>query len=262
VYLQAKLEARYGRTTRDVRAELRDAGFSHDLIRANVRRLRSIVASLRWQPPVTASSADRGRDDDDDSGDAERRRAFVTQVLRSRRRSLVWDLWCRTGFFARLAAAHADYVVAIDADQGALERLFQQLRRQELPNVLPLCINLADPSPGLGWRGVERQPLDARGVPDLVLCLAYLPHLVIGSNVRLRDVLDWLASVSEELIIEFVTRDDPMVQQLLRNREDHYSDYQQDVFDVELSSRYHVLDRTVLANGARILFYGRRRVAA
>lgn len=260
VFLHAKLQARYGETSQDVRATLRGAGFGAELVKANVRRLRGLVASLDWRPPATvwAEYADRNRYAE---ADAERKRAFVARVAAERRRALVWDLGCNTGFFSRLVASSADTVVAMDADHAVIERLYRHVRQNGPANLLPLVVNLADPSPALGWRGAERQTLEARGRPDLVLCLALLHHLVIGANVPLAEAVDWLASVGEELIIEFVTRDDPMVHKLLRNREDHYTDYHREVFERHLAGRCQILARTELCGGARILYHARRRPA-
>ena len=37
--------------------------------------------------------------------------------------------------------------------------------------------------------------------------------------------MQWLHELGGDLVIEFVTRQDPMVVTLLRNKDDHYSDY-------------------------------------
>jgi hypothetical protein len=43
-----------------------------------------------------------------------------------------------------------------------------------------------------------------------------------------------------DLVIEFVTRKDPMVVTLLRNKDDHYADYNEDVFERELAARFRI----------------------
>ena len=52
------------------------------------------------------------------------------------------------------------HVVAADIDALAVERHYQQLKATGPENILPLVFNIADPSPGLGWRGLERPSLD------------------------------------------------------------------------------------------------------
>ena len=97
----------------------------------------------------------------------------------------------------------------------------------------------------LGWRNLERKRLIERGRPDLVLALALVHHVVIGGNIPMAEFLHWLSELGGELVIEFVTREDPMVATLLRNKEDHYADYHQDVFERELAARF--VDRAAAA---------------
>ena len=61
--------------------------------------------------------------------------------------------------------------------------------------ILTLTMNLADPSPGLGWRGLERKAMPDRGKPDLVLALALVHHVAISANVPVKEFVDWLASL-------------------------------------------------------------------
>ena len=104
----------------------------------------------------------------------------MTAVTGERARDLVLDLGANDGHFSRLALdAGARYVVAVDADPLVVDTLYRTLRDEGNERILPLTMNLADPSPGTGWRGVERQPFLGRGRPDLVLALAVIHHLAI-----------------------------------------------------------------------------------
>ncbi len=50
--LQSKVEAAYARTKRNLKKDLRQAGFHKTLIQANVSRLQKQVAKLTWQPKI------------------------------------------------------------------------------------------------------------------------------------------------------------------------------------------------------------------
>ena len=116
-------------------------------------------------------------------------------------------------------------------------------RPRSVTNILPLIVNVTDPSPNLGWRNMERKRIDERGRPDLVLTLALIHHVVIGGNIPMAEFVQWLRDLGGELVIEFVTRKDPMVVTLLRNKEDHYADYNEDVFERELAARFRIAKR-------------------
>jgi hypothetical protein len=262
VRLHALSQDRFDQTTSmNVRQELSKAGFRKELVIRNVTRMTRIVRGL--PAPDTASTwsgyAESNSYDDDDRAEKER---FVAQVLAARRWRLVWDLGANTGRYARLAGLHAEVVVALDADCASVERLYQTGRETAATNPLALVYDLADPSPRQGWRESERKDLLSRGRPELALCLALIHHIVIGANVRLHDFVDWLADLSPRVVLEFVLRGDPMVERLLRHREETYEDYDLPPFEQALEAAFEILERRELPSGRRILYSLRSRRAA
>ena len=252
VVLHARLEGRYA--DREVKSDLKKAGFHAELIRANARKLLKLVERLRWEPGRTAWSG-YGEASPYDDADAAAKAAFVRESAGRRRRRLLWDLGCNDGRYTRIAAAEADYTVAVDADAAVVEALYRTLRAEGSETVLPLIGNVADPSPGLGWRGEERRPLADRSPPDLTLCLALVHHVSLTANVPVRAFLDWLADLRTEVVIEFPTRDDPMVRRLLdRKGPGANPDYETEAFERALEERWRVDRRELLPSGTRILY--------
>ncbi len=173
---------------------------------------------------------------------------------------LVWDLGANTGRYSRIAAEGGAYVLAIDSDQAAVELLYRELRSEGERRILPLAVDLASPSPALGWRGQERRPLERRGRPDLTLALAVVHHLSIAANVPLREVVDWLASLGGSLVVEFPHREDPMVQTLLAGKRDGlHADYERASFERLLAEAFDVERAETLASGTRTLYFARPR---
>ena len=256
VVLQAKAQRAYAGTRRDVRADLRAAGFDTRLIKANAARMRALVAGLTWKPEASTWS-DYIQCGHYAEADAAQKREFVRSVAALREWSLAWDLGCNVGTFSRIVAERAKYVVAMDADHVAVERLYQALKAEGARTILPLVVNVTDPSPDLGWRNLERKRLSGRGRPELVLSLALIHHVVIGGNIPMAEFLDWLRALDADVVIEFVTREDPMVKTLLRNKEDQYGDYHQEVFERELAARFAIANRQPLGSGTRIMYYAK-----
>ena len=158
---------RHGDRGKEVKAEVKKAGFKKELIVANVRRMRKLVAGLELGPAAGRVGG--------------LRRA---QQLHRRRRQAQGRVRARGGHLAALgpdlghrrattAATRAspprarDHVLAVDYDQGPIELLYRTLHEEGDEKMLTLTMNLADPSPGLGWRGLERKALPDRGKPDL-----------------------------------------------------------------------------------------------
>ncbi len=218
-----------------------------------LHRIQKLVKSLHWGASESEWSAYTETHSYTET-DQDRKAEFVAQVAASDNWERVWDIGCNTGKFSRIAAKHADNVIAMDSDHLCVDHLYRALQKEGVKNILPLCINLADASPDLGWRGLERKSLTGRGMPNLVLCLALVHHIVIGANIPLQEFIEWLASLGASLVIEFVTKDDVMVKTLLRNKQDQYDDYTPQCFREYLDYAFDVRHFETLDSGTRILF--------
>ena len=254
VYLQSKVQARYEDSDLDVRKDLRAAGFNAVLIKNNIIRIRRTVERLQWHP-LRSTWSEYERQHSYEDADLQRKSGFVRHVLAPRRWSLVWDLGCNRGAYSRLAAEHADYVLSLDADHVVIDRLYHALKEEGSSTIVPLVADVANPSPGLGWRGRERQSLGKRGSPDLILCLALMHHLVIGRNIPLAELIEWLAEFGADLVIEFVHRGDPMVDRLLLNRVGQDIEYSAAALESALKRHFGDVTREVLDSGTRTLYY-------
>jgi hypothetical protein len=259
VALHARLERKHQDSGRDVKDELRGAGFRKELILANVRRLEKLVRGLEWQPGSSAWSGYRATTSYDEA-DAARKEAFVREVVHARDWNLVWDIGCNEGRYSRIAAENARYVVALDGDGAVVDRLYRALAAEGESTILPLVADVTDPSPALGWHGLERHTLEARGRPELTLCLAVLHHVAIGGNVPVPEFLAWLAELGTAVVIEFPTRDDPRVASLLqRKKAGAHPDYDREPFERALAERFDVERAEQLSSGTRLLYYATPR---
>jgi len=261
VYLLSKAQSRYSETSRDVRQELRSAGFGPALVKANVTRMRRTVERLRWNAGRSTWSeyADTNSYDPENR---DRKLRFVREAARSQRRAVVWDLGCNTGEYSRAVRESADLVVALDADHLAIERLYRALAQENDTTILPLVADLTNPSPGVGWRNLERRTLLDRTRPDLILALALIHHLAIARNVPLPEIVDWLASFGSEVVVEFPGPGDPMVQRLLRNRGDLDFGYTRARFEAELERHFSTVAVDQLLSGQRTIYHLRPRAIA
>jgi hypothetical protein len=255
VFLHAGLERRYAAKGAEVRGDLEKAGFDRRLVEASVASASALVARLNprgakstWQEYDSTCSYHEQ--------DTAAKEGFVNRIVHQRPRRLVWDLGCNEGRFSRIAAQGSEFVVAIDSDRGVVDSLYVSLREESNRRILPLVVDLADPSPAIGWNNAERATLIDRGTPELSLCLALVHHLSISKNVPLREIVRWLQGLSSELVVEFPDRADPMVQRLLgAKRADAHPDYSRESFEELLRSRFRVVESLELASGTRTLYH-------
>jgi len=259
VAAQAALQKRYsGGGQKNVRGALAEAGFGKALIQRNVDKLSRLVGKL--EPANTKTTwADYDRTHSYDQAELNKKIDFVRRAAATRHWRLAWDLGCNTGTFSRVAAEHSDYVVAMDGDWMAIEHLYRREKNGTSKNILPLVVNLADASPSQGWRNAERKAITERGKPELTLCLALVHHIVISANIPLADFISWLASLGTSVVIEFVGRDDEMVQTLLSNREDQYDDYHPEIFRELLAAHFDIQSEEPLKGGKRQIYFATAR---
>jgi hypothetical protein len=258
VRMQAWMQKQLAAARYSVRQKIKTTGLSKDAIKRNLQGLRRLIHKLNLQGSSAWVDYVRTRSYSDPA--MKQKEEFVRQALGHQHWQLVWDLGCNTGEFSRIAGEHANLVVAMDADPLCVEFLYQTLKRDNKKNILPLVMNLANQSPDQGWAGRERQSLPARGKPDLTLCLALVHHMAITCNVPICSFLAWLAELGTSVIIEFVSKEDPMVKQLLLNKDDTYDDYTRADFETCLHRLFEVKNSLELAGGTRILYFASPRV--
>ena len=82
-------------------------------------------------------------------------------------------------------------------------------------------------------------------------------HLVVDRTIPLIELIEWLVGFGADLVIEFVDRDDPMVQHLLRHRDDQDVAYSVAAMEAALASCFGAVTKATLGSGTRILYHAR-----
>ncbi|MEL7645716.1 MAG: class I SAM-dependent methyltransferase [Anaerolineaceae bacterium] len=181
-------------------------------------------------------------------------------ILRVRPRS-VWDLGANTGEFSRAASNLGIQTIAFDIDQGAVERNYALVKQDKETKILPLCMDLTNPSPALGWNCQERMSLLERAQPDMVMALALVHHLAISNNIPLESLADFFAALGRWLIIEFIPKSDSQVKRLLSSRQDIFPDYTKAGFESAFRLHFEILEEAPIAGSERILYLMERKQA-
>ena len=255
VFANVVLPARLQRLAGRPRAERR---ISHARMpRAGLRQmlstLRQWVASL--EPRGLGSTTWAAYDGMVPEGESRAIAAFVEEFVRRVTPRLLWDLGCNAGRYGEVSLrAGAGYVVGLDSDAGALDRAFTRAEDRRL-DLLPLLVDLVNPSPNQGWRGTEREDLAARGRPDAVLAIAVVHHIAIARNVPLDEVVALLTTVAPEGVIGFVPHTDRRAQALFRGRDDIFRAYTLENFVALLGARARIVRQEVIPEGGRALIW-------
>lgn len=235
------------------------------------QRVRYILDSLfthlhgsfcKLQPRSTATSQWSGYTTSHSYSDKSfaAKECFVREILGEFPPKRVLDVGSNSGHFSVLAARAGTEVVAIDSDPAVISLLFQRAKTEQL-NILPLIVDLAHPTPGLGWCNSEQASfLDrVRGTFDLVLMLAVVHHLLVAARIPLRSILELLSEMTTDLaIIEFIPCEDPMFMEIIRGREHLHSDWNQKAFAEACRQHFEIVRVQPLEGSDRVLFLLRK----
>lgn len=255
IHLHARSERKYQQKT--VSSE-KLQGMSLRAFRGLIDSLESAARRLKYEPSGTewAEYYDDTNYSDEAFGHKER---IVDRFLEISRPTEVWDIGGNVGVFSRIASGQGIRAVCMDVDPAAVEKNYLDCRRDGEENVLPLLMDLFNPSPGMGWDGRERLSLFHRGPAHAVLALALIHHLIVSNNVPMAKVASFFAGICEWLIIEFVPKSDSQVQRLLATRKDIFTEYTRDAFLAEFGARFEVLDSEDVTGSERSVFLMRKR---
>lgn len=168
----------------------------------------------------------------------------------------IWDLGANNGVFSRVAAeADANtQVISFDIDPAAVEQNYRQMKSEKQERVLPLVLDLTNPSPAIGWANRERDSFGERGPADLILALAVIHHMAISNNVPLLQLAEFFAKTGEWLVIEFVPKSDSQVQKLLASREDIFPDYTRQGFEAAFTRKFKIHEAVDVNESERVLY--------
>ena len=225
-----------------------------------IDNLEAAVKKLRWQPRGTEwhNYYETTNYGPEALSHKKRLVARFLEMINPPPRS-VWDLGANTGPFSRIASDKGIQTISLDIDPSSVEKNYRECVKKRESNILPLQLDLTNPSPNLGWANQERMSLLERGPAQTVFALALIHHLVISNNVPLDKVANFFANICDSLIIEYVPKSDSQTQRLLANREDIYSDYTEQTFEKEFTRLFSVVSSEKIMNSQRTLYLMRKR---
>lgn len=252
IHLHARAQTRYSGRRSSIK---RQRTMSKTSFRGLVDSLKNTVRRLRWQSARTTWQCYYSMPIYSPRALAHKKR-LVGEMLDAidPRPAKVWDLGANTGLFSRLASDRGMQVISFDLDAGAVEQNYLTTVTRGDANILPLVMDLANPSPDLGWAGRERMSLLSRGPADTVLALALVHHLAMQQSVPLGRIAALLDLCCESLIIEFVPKTDPQVQTLLDSREDIFGGYDSLGFELEFSKAFSTVRKERIVESDRVLY--------
>lgn len=223
-----------------------------------IENLESTVNNLSWNPKGT-EWANYYRDTNYSMNSIQHKKQLLTKFLDSINPTSVWDLGANIGIFSRIASNKGIPTISFDIDPAAVEINYNECIEKGEINILPLVLDLTNPSPNIGWKNEERMSLQERGPADTVFALALIHHLAISNNLPFYKIAEFFIDICDTLIIEFVPKNDSQVKLLLSTRKDIFPDYNQRFFKREFERYFKILKYAKIKDSERTLYLMKRK---
>lgn len=169
------------------------------------------------------------------------KKGVISDFAKSIKGESVIDLGANTGEYSLILRKHAKYVVSLDIDEHCIDRLYQSTKGT-ISNIYPLVQNLINPTGPRGWLLKERKSIYERNQTDYFVALALIHHFCIAHNISIDSFVTFLKLMGPKGgVVEWVAKEDPMIQVMLRNRKDIFHNYTWESFFEELQNQFKVV---------------------
>ncbi len=256
MHLHAKTQKRY--ENKDISKDINKRKVSGNSLKFLVDSLFSAVNKLKWKA-VGTEWVDYYDGDSYTEQGFNNKKCIVKEFLDIVKPKKVWDLGANNGVFSRIAMEQGAQVVSFDIDAACVDNNYNCAKKKDDKNLLPLVLDLVNPSAGIGWDNIERLSVPDRGPADLVMGLALIHHLSISNNVPFKKIAEFFRKLGKHMIIEFVPKQDKKVQKLLLTRKDIFEDYIEECFEEEFGAFFDIEMKMPIEDSLRTLYLMKRK---
>ena len=249
IHAHAKSQKHY----EDKDAKIKQKTLSKRSFEGLIESLKSSIEKMTWNEDNT-EWGDYYSDTNYTEKSFEEKKQFISLAIDQVKPKLVWDMGANTGVFSRLASTKGINTISYDIDPLAVEKNYLLSSQNSEQNILPLILDLTNPSSGIGWNHNERMSIIQRGPADMVFALALVHHLAISNNVPLNKLAEFFSQISKFLIIEFVPKSDSQVKRLLLTRDDIFENYDEKNFEIEFSKFFKIINSKKILDSERTIY--------
>jgi hypothetical protein len=108
------------------------------------------------------------------------------------------DLGANNGEFSQMLAERRISTVAADFDPACINSLYNNIKNKEIQNIIPLVVDLSNPSPATGFNNEERPSFINRSAFDLTIALALIHHLAITKNIPIHKLAELFERITNK----------------------------------------------------------------
>lgn len=255
LHLNAKYENKY-KNKREISGK--QMSLPKEKLRNILLHLRSSVQNLSL-PKSKTNWTDYYAEYTYDEVNIREKKEFVIESLKHSKPKTVVDSGSNTGLFSEVSSPYAEQVISFDFDASVIHNQCKSLVKNKITNILPLIVDVTNPTPAIGWNNTERKSFMTRLDKDATtLSLALIHHLVLSNNLTHDKIASYYAQFSKHLIIEFVPKDDEQSKRLLVTKKDIFDDYTEEHFLSTFELYFKLIRKHAFSNSKRTIYFFER----
>jgi ribosomal protein L11 methylase PrmA len=254
LFMHARGIAEAGRQKGAQGGSQKQRSFSQAAFLGLIDSLRSAITKLDWKPGGTEWFDYYEANNQYGEAGLEEKDKLVEDFVSQVPAGTVWDLGGNTGRFSRIAVGQGSNVICADIDPGCVEANYRYVKEHKETTLLPLQLDLTNPSPAIGWANAERDAFTERGPADMILALGLVHHLVIANNVAISMLAEFFSRSCQYLVVEFIPKGDPQMDKLLSSRPDIFPDYEKESFEASFSKYFRIARQEHVPHTPRTLY--------
>ena len=254
VFLQNMVLKKHGKQ------DLQSETFSQAKLLRILNHLESVVRKMRVKSSIRSEWNHYYRETILSQAYLNQKESLLKTLTSDIQNNMVLDLGCNDGYFSKIMSKCSQSVIAADFDCQCINRLYFSIKQDGISNILPLIIDITNPTPAIGFMNNERMAFLQRIHVDIVLALALIHHLVLGKNIPLPFIARQFSQLSARwLIIEFVPLEDEKVKLIIANKTSYQEPYNSIAFEDNFNV-YFVIEKKLIVPGTeRILYRMKKR---
>lgn len=174
------------------------------------------------------------------SSDYVQKSNVISNFIKNEKIKSLLDLGCNDGYFSNICFnSGTSKIVGVDYDLDSLNEAYLRFKKSS-KNFLAIYQNFTNTSPDMGWMGEERKSFlkRYRNKFDGMICLAFIHHICVANNIPIDQFINYLGKFSNNILLEFVSSEDPMVINLSFNKKNVIKDYTLDNLRKILKIKY------------------------
>lgn len=220
---------------------------------ALIDSLETAILTLKWDPKGT-EWAEYYTDTNYTENALSHKKQLVSEFMSIIHPKVVWDIGANQGMFSRIASNKGIQTISFDIDPACVEKNYLEVRGKNETHILPLLLDVTNPSPEIGWNNRERRSIASRGPAQCLFALALIHHLAISNNVPLNKIAAFFSEICDSLIIEWIPKEDSQIQRLLSTRDDIFDNYTQETFENNFRQYFEIIKSVNIKKSCRVLY--------